>query len=96
MGEGEEKKDIKPQPNQPQQTGQCGRRNWRRGATNYSPQGGSTSKFKGKTKEIENDIFDMGGSHDAALFSSETHLLWQWAGPHVRPPRLRDSMIERH
>ena len=62
MGEEVDKKDIK--PSAPAANNRNNKRWQRRG-------GGNTpvTKFKGKTKEIEEDIFDLGGTHDAALFS---------------------------
>ena len=69
MGDGDDaKKDIKPQPAQQNTPANRGRRNWRRGGSSNNTQS-NNGKFKGKTKDIEDDIFDMGGSHDAALFS---------------------------
>lgn len=62
MGDDDDKKEHKPQTNN---NGSGGRRRWN------NKRGGSSNnyKFKGKTKEIEDDIFDLGGTHDAALFA---------------------------
>jgi hypothetical protein len=66
MGE-DKKKEVKPSPI-PNQPGQQGGRNHR--WTKRGSSGSGQTTFKGKTKEIEEDIFDIGGTHDAALFSS--------------------------
>jgi hypothetical protein len=65
--EEDEKKEVKPSLT-PNQHGQQGNRN-RRWTKRGDGGGHGSATFKGKTKEIEDDIFDLGGAHDPALFS---------------------------
>ena len=67
MGE-DDKKDIKPSP----AAANVGNNNHTNNNKCWQKRGGGNTpynKYKGKMKEIKDDIFYLGGTHDATLFS---------------------------